>query len=320
MTTPLTIEPYADASREEWEELVGRAPMATFLHRRRFLDYHGDRFEDASAIVRDARGRCAAVFPAARDPAIPARVSSHVGATYGGLIHAGTLGASGSLEAVELLAAHYASLGFRELRYKAVPWIYGRAPFDEDVYALWRSGAVLARCDLSVAFRLDSRRRASGGRRDSIRKARAAGVLASRDDAALEEMWPVLEANLSERHAVAPTHRLEEIEELKRRFHDEIAIVAGRIEGRLVAGAVLFLMHPVVHLQYTCTSDEGRRHGALDAVLEHSIGLAAQDGAMIFDFGISTEREGTVLNEGLHFYKQTFGGGGLVYPTFDLTL
>ena len=49
--------PYAAEHATAWDELVDGAPMGTLLHTRRFLSYHGDRFNDRSLVVQDDRDR-----------------------------------------------------------------------------------------------------------------------------------------------------------------------------------------------------------------------------------------------------------------------
>jgi lipid II:glycine glycyltransferase (peptidoglycan interpeptide bridge formation enzyme) len=59
---------------------------------------------------------------------------------------------------------------------------------------------------------------------------------------------------------------------------------------------------------------------ALDAVIEHCIEQAMRDAKRWFDFGISTESQGLVLNEGLYRFKSEFGGGGTVHEFFEIDL
>src|SRR4051795_11955064 len=85
------VAPFELSHAAEWDALVARAPAGTFLHTQRFLSYHEDRFEDASVVLRDRRGRLIAVMPGAVDPSDRNRVSSHPGATFGGVVHDGSL-------------------------------------------------------------------------------------------------------------------------------------------------------------------------------------------------------------------------------------
>ena len=49
----MRVVPFTPAHSDRWDEIAERAPMGTFLHTRRFLSYHGERFRDASVLVTD---------------------------------------------------------------------------------------------------------------------------------------------------------------------------------------------------------------------------------------------------------------------------
>ena len=55
------------------------------------LAYHGERFQDFSLVIEDGNRRVVGVFPAAIDPEMEARIVSHPGITYGGIVHDGAL-------------------------------------------------------------------------------------------------------------------------------------------------------------------------------------------------------------------------------------
>jgi Acetyltransferase (GNAT) domain len=314
----LQIFPYASDHQSEWDEFIADAPMATFLHSRRFLGHHGQRFAEQSLMLRDSRSRLVGVFPAAVDPADERRVVSHPGITYGGVVHRGMLGGAAMVHAIAEIRDHYWRQGFLTVRYKAVPNIYHRRPSADDVYALVNLGARLYRCDLSCAIDLADRSRPSERRRRGERKALEQGVDVVVDSAQLEEFWAVLDENLATRHGARPTHSVGEMQLLLSLFPESIEIVTASVDGTVVAGVVLFKTDRVVHAQYIGSTEEGRAAFALDAVFEECVRGAMTSGARFFDFGISTEAEGRVLNAGLHKFKSEFGGGGIVHMFYEL--
>jgi Acetyltransferase (GNAT) domain len=301
-----------------WDELVRRAPMGHMLHTRAFLSYHGDRFEDASLMLRDGRGRLVGVFPAAR--AGNALVASHPGATFGGIVHDGGLAGAAMLDAIGALMEHYGRLGYERLRYAPVPYIYHRQPSEDDVYALFRLGAERVRCNLACAVDLEAGVDRSARRRRGLSKARREGVEVVEGPELVEELWPVLETNLAERYDVRPVHEVEEMRLLVDRFPDEIAVLLGRHDGAAVAGVVLFDSLRVSHAQYIASSDAGRELRALDAVFDRVLTRAAERGARYFDFGTSSRDGGHLLNTGLYEFKASFGGGGVAYEHYELDL
>ena len=123
----------------------------------------------------------------------------------------------------------------------------------------------------------------------------------------------MLEENLATRHSARPTHSVDEMQLLLELFPESIEVVTASVHGSVVAGIVLFKTDRVVHAQYIGSTEAGRAASALDAIFGECVRRAMTSGARFFDFGISTEDEGRVLNAGLHKFKSEFGGGGVVH-------
>ena len=315
---------FTPADAERWDAFCAGAINATFLHTRRFLSYHGERFADRSLVIEDDAGRWLGVLPAAADPGDDRVVVSHPGITYGGVLHQGVLRGEAMLDAFAAAALHWREdHGARVLRYKAVPRIYHRAPAEDDLYALFRLDATRTRCDLSSTVDLVASLPlpASDRRRRTLKKARAAGLALEEGGPELaRELWPVIEAVLSARHGTRPVHTLAEIESLIERFPQAIRVAVARHEKRVVAGTVLFISGETTHTQYLASDETGHALGALDLVIDAQLGVARERGARWFDFGISNENQGRTLNHGLHRYKSEFGAGGTVHEFFELAL
>lgn len=311
---------YAPAAAAAWDELVARAPMATLLHTRRYLSYHGERFRDVSLLLKDERARVIGVFPAALDPNNDKCVISHPGVTYGGIVHDGGLRGERMIEAFELLSRHYAQQGSTSLRYKAVPFIYQQTPASDDLYALFRLGARRYRCDLSSTIDLAARSAPSERRRRGLKKALKAGLEIKQGPEFIAPLWSVLEDNLARKHSRKPVHTAGEIAQLHALFPDEIEFVVAVLDGQVEAGVVLFASPRVVHSQYIASSRTGYELCALDAVLEHCIAQGQARQARYFDFGNSNEDEGRHLNAGLFDFKREFGAGTVVYEFYELDL
>lgn len=315
----LQLRPYDSVDAQAWDAFCSEANQATFLHSRRFLSYHGDRFQDRSLIIEED-GRWVGVFPAALQPDDKLCVVSHPGLTYGGLLHKGGLRGERHIAALSMICRHYAEQGYTRLVYKVVPWFYHATPAQDDVYALFRIGARRIRCDLSSTIDLQRRRQVSERRRRSLKKAMRAGVEVLEGGEYLPAFWHVLTDNLKQKHQAVPVHTLAEMILLVERFPDNIRCVVGLAADEVIAGVLLFTTPVVAHAQYIGSSVTGYEMSALDAVFEKCIEQAVSDGKRWFDFGISTESHGLVLNEGLYRFKSEFGGGGTVHEFFEIHL
>jgi hypothetical protein len=314
----MRIRPYLPSDAEHWDAFCASSVNATFLHTRRFLSYHKDRFKDLSCIL-ERNDEWLAILPAAEHPTLPDAVMSHPGISYGGLLHTGRLAGEDTLLAFNKIIRHYFSLGYRDLYYKVIPHIYSSSPTQDDIYALFRLGADRYRCDLSTAIDLESRLKPSERRRRALRKANQSGLVLVESIEHLPEFWQVLADNLAEKHQVKPVHTLAEIHGLASRFPDAIKLVCALKDGEVMGGTVLFITPRVFHAQYTASSAAGYETNALDAVFQHCIEMALGNGRF-FDFGVSSEKEGRILNEGLCRFKTEFGGTGVVHEFYHLPL
>lgn len=297
----LSVRPYRPEDRQSWNSLNTQSRNGTFLIDRGFMEYHADRFQDASLMVW--RGKKAlGLFPANR---ADHRILSHGGLTYGGLIADRKLSAQNTLIALRLIAEACRDQGAKTLIYKAVPAIYHRAPAQEDAYALFRFGARLIRRDLSSTIALDRRLPLAKGRKWSVSKSRRHGLVLeeSHDYAAF---MALVAATLEEKYQTAPVHSPEELALLNKRFPRRIRLFAALKDQRMMAGALMFETDRVAHAQYIACSEQGRELDAQDFVLASLLDTTYK-AKPYFDFGISTEQGGRVLNAGLVRYKESWG-------------
>ena len=315
----MQVRAYTPADAERWDSFCAEALGATFLHTRRFLSYRGERFMDRSLIFEDG-ARWLGVLPAAQSLSQPVHVVSHPGITYGGVLHDGALRGEGLLDALQAARAHYAAAGYTSLLYKPVPHIYHRAPAQDDLYALFRLDAKRVRCDLSSCIDLAHPLPVSERRRRALKKAQRAGLTLESGAHLADDLWPVIEANLAERHSQKPVHTSAEIQLLLERFPQAIHITVARLEKQAIAGTVLFIAGGVCHTQYIASNALGHETGALDLVFDRQITEARDMKAQFFDFGISNEDGGRSLNEGLHRFKSEFGAGGVVHEFYEIDL
>ncbi|MFQ4141747.1 GNAT family N-acetyltransferase [Chlorogloeopsis sp. ULAP02] len=316
----LKVFPYTESDAALWDRFIVEIPMANFLHSRRYLSYHAERFQDISLLIKDEKNRLVGLFLAAVDQVNRNCVASHPGITYGGMLHAGSLYGEKMLEAFEVTKRYYATQGFERLRYKAVPYIYHQSPASDDIYALFRLGAVRYRCDLSCVIDLTNRPQTSQRRKRGLKKALKQGVEVKEGANFAKHFWLVLEENLARKHGTRPVHSVEEILYLHSLFPQNIKFTVGLLDSQVIAGVVLFVSPLVVHAQYIASSMVGYKVDALDAVFEHCIEKARAEKARYFSFGISTESEGQYLNQGLYQFKTEFGGGGVVHDFYEVQL
>lgn len=311
----IEIIKYNSALQAQWNEAVAASRNGTFMHRRAFMEYHSDRFTDYSLMAMDGN-KVMAVLPANR---VNDKVYSHQGLTYGSWLATPKCDAVMMMHIMDATASFLKEDGVTKLIYKPVPHIYHSYPCEDDLYALFRHGATLSECNLSATIDLDAPIRFDRGNRSAVNRALRAGVTISESDD-YEGYWQVLQEVLASRHDARPVHTEEEIRLLQSRFPDNIRLYTASVEGKIVAGVVMFYAGPVAHSQYIAASTAGRENGALALLFDTLISQSADEGFRYFDFGISCEEHGRYLNEGLVTQKNRLGGRGITYNVYTIKL
>lgn len=313
----MMVLPYSSSYASVWDEVVESSANGTFMFQSRFMDYHRNRFSDASVLLGDEHGKINGVFPANYEH--DGTVVSHTGLTYGGLLTAANRHATDVIQMLDEVCNYYRTKSCKRLIYKAVPHIYSTTPCEADLYWLTQRGGSIVRRALSTAINLEDPLPFSTLRRRRVKKAQANCVTVARSSD-FKGFWGILEENLSRRFGVKPVHTLEEITLLQSRFPTEILLFIATASGDVVAGVVVFASRGVAHAQYIAANEYGKEIGALDLVFSTIVSDCQAAGYKWLDFGISTDHSGAHLNEGLLMQKEGFGGRSVCYDTYLLNL
>jgi len=317
---------YNQNAKREWDEFIDNSKNGTFMLKRDYMDYHSDRFKDFSLMFYDDE-KLIAVMPASLHGN---ELRSHGGLTYGGIISNRKMTSPKMLDVFDSLKEFLKENGIKKLLYKRVPSIYHNYPSDEDLYALFRNDAKIVRRDISTAILLEDKINFNERRRRNIKKAIKANlkVIQSFDfDGYINLVNDVLGAY----HGAKAVHTGAELKLLADRFPEVIKLfIATNEENEMLAGVLIFDTPLTVHSQYIANSDKGREIGALDLVFDYLINEYCTSHTnpqgtielkkKYFDFGISNEEEGRVLNLGLVGQKQEFGGRGIIHDFYELEI
>lgn len=314
MQSKWSLKRYTASHKAIWDDFVRKSRNGTFLFMRDYMDYHADRFNDCSLM---------AYYEDELKALLPAHVKddvfySHKGLTYGGMITDETMKAKMMMELFGEIIDRLHDARINKFVYSPVPYIYNKYPGEEDLYALYRFGARLtARKISTVVCSIADKIKFSEPKCRNARKAVREGLVLCKDDN-FEVFWDILSQNLKEKHNAVPVHTLEEINRLHISFPDNIVLYrVCNAEGCTVAGCVMYLTDTVAHTQYISSTEEGRKKRAVDFLFNCLINDIYKD-KMYFDLGTSVECDGRILNEGLIFQKESFGGRAVVYDTYEL--
>lgn len=317
---------YSPAMRRQWDDFVAASRNASFMHMRGYMDYHADRFSDHSLLAFKG-DRLLALLPADITPGPENHalgvLHSHRGLTYGGWLLPGRhLDGADLLEIFAALRTYCRRNGISALDYKAIPFIYPQQPSQEDIYALFREGAVCTECNISEALVPGSGPGLNTLRRRHLRKASSLPSPVAIDEISSESdiaaFHAMLSACLRERHSASPVHSLPELLLIRSGFPDNIRFFVARYSGDIQAGVCVYDYRGVAHTQYIATTPLGRELNLLTPLFCNLIENTFSTHRYL-DFGTSNESGGRVLNAGLLRQKASYGATGVAYQRFYLT-
>ena len=310
----ITALVYKSESKQQWDSFVSDAKNGVFLFNRDYMEYHANRFVDHSLLFFKNK-KLVALLPANLDCHT---LHSHAGLTFGGIISGYNMTQALMSEIFKTLINHCKKEGISEIIYKAVPYIYHSAPANEDLYALFNAGAKLLGRNCSSSIFLAEKGAFNRHRLRAIRIAEKNNLLVKRSFD-FQQFMALAQQVIGERHGVKPVHSADEIERLARRFPDNIKLFASYKGDKMLAGIIIYESKNIAHGQYGANSDEGRSIGAEDLIVNYLVNDYYKD-KKYFDFGISTENCGQILNRGLAAYKEGFQASTVVYDFYRLPI
>lgn len=307
----ISIRRYQSDDASEWNAFLTRSKNATFLFHRDYLSYHAQRFQDHSLVI-EREGEIAALFVANEKED---RIESHGGLTYGGLILHQDARLVDVLQYFYHLLKYYSN-GFRLVTYKCLPAYFATRASNEDQYAMHVLQAKLLRRDTSSVFDRDRPTRSEHGRLVSQRRGES-GEWKMIETPDPTQFWDtVLIPNLRDRYDASPVHTSEEMKMLMDYFPHEVHVFELH-HRELLAGAVVYQMPTVAHVQYISSSANGRHLRATDILILELMNRFSK--LPYFSLGTSNGEEGHRLNVGLVNWKEGFGARTWTHDIYEVS-
>lgn len=313
----LEIKLYDGNNREKWDDFVmNRSVNGTFLQTKKFLDYHGDRFEDASMIMYKGNGTMVAVVPACTIVEDGQKIfSAHSGSTFGGIVVAEEFYNIEHMDAIMNAFEEYlVQNGYTKVCLKCTGDIFARQNGNLLYYFLFQRGytsydEISFYIDFSkyhddIASNFVSARRR--GYKYSLKNNLTFKKLETKEE--IESFYEILCDNLRKFDAV-PVHSLAEIIDFKEtRLRDIVEVYGVYQEDRMLAGSMVFLFGDrVFHTQYLAADQDCLNLYPMNFMDYNLIQTARDRGFRYFSFGTSTYEHGKVLNKSLAEFKEGFG-------------
>lgn len=307
------VEKYTKNAKNQWDDFVRNSKNGSFLFHRDFMEYHADRFEDFSLMVYE-KNKLLAVFPANKKENI---IFSHQGLTYGGVVLSKKIKFEKTIGIYKAILQFLDQQSVEKLQLKPVPKIYHTYPADEVDYLLFILQAKLIRADLSSTILNNNKLKIQSNRLEGLKKAEKHQLKIEKSKDFSGFWTTILIPNLQKQFEAKPVHSLSEITDLAKKFPNNIHQYNVLQQDQIVGGCTVFETETVAHIQYI-SADENRQHlGTLDFLFRFLIEETYASKAY-FDFGTSNENQGLNLNQGLLYWKESFGARAIVYPAYEI--
>lgn len=309
----MEIIKYNSSKRKEWNDFLNSSKNGTFLLNRDFIEYHSDRFIDYSLMFYNKK-TLVALLPLNIDEN---NLFSHGGLTYGGFIVSRNITTVLMLDIFEKLLSFLKVNKIKKLVFKSIPHIYHKIPSEEESYCLFRYNFSLLKREISSTINMKTTN-IRGKKMNGYRKAIKLGLKIN-ETSDCSSIITIVNSNLNEKYNTKAVHTADELNSLKLNFKNEIKFLNLEMNNEIEGGAILFLANDVVHAQYVTTSKKAKQNRAIDFIIGY-IHEQFRTEFKWFDFGISTEKNGLILNKNLIKSKEEFGLSGICYDTYELNI
>jgi hypothetical protein len=302
---------------------MDRATNGEFINTIRYLSYHRNRFKGDSVVVFDKESHEIRGVMLAAAEEDGKTIISHCGTTFAGPVI--SLKSSINLveEILDLILCYYEKK-YERIELKVSPVHFGFQPNGMIDYFLLRRGYFYRMTGLSNIIHIsrinsvdDALILCNSKRRNQIRNVIKKNKFQFKEKKLDEIVWQKMNENMMRKFGKQATHTFREIEQLYQMFPDYIrAFYVETYEGIYGAFGLVYCFKNIFHTQYLDLNYSFSKDSPNLLLILELIMKARELGYEYFSFGASTEKDGELLNYGLHQYKAEYGGGDIILPLY----
>lgn len=321
----LAIERFNNENKERWDSfIINDSANGTFLHSRRFLNYHKDRFVDYSLLVKKSTS-IVAIIPACEIVEQNKRIFySHKGSTFGGIVINKRFNDINHINSVfSIMEEYLMKQDFDKIILKNTSEIFCESntsilDYFHYKYNYKDCNELSLYIDFSKYLPIIENNFSASKRRDlkySLKYNLQFKVLVT--DEEVNCFYKLLVESLK-KHNTKPVHSLEELLNFKNiRFKDIVKFYGVYYKDNLIAGSMVFnFNNNVFHTQYLASDSSYSNYYPMNFLNYNLIKEAYINKFKFFSFGINTEDKGKVLNTSLAQFKEGFGAIGSINRTY----
>lgn len=264
------------------------------------MDYHQDRFKDASLMIYQD----AILVACVPGNSVGEQFYSHLGLTYGGIFMKSDISKE-FMKRILTELIFYLKSNYLAVQFRWQPQIYNQHHVDTlDYFNFLDFNTFQSLNNLHVDLKADiniSSKKTRGYRNGKFEKMR---LEVNNDFKTFFDK--ILIPQLSARHQASPVHTIAEIELLSSRFPDQIKQFMVFEEKEPLAGVIFFKKGQIIKSQYAAATIEGMNKSALDYLYIEATKDFKDQNCYFIDYGHVNENDGTI-NRGLQRFKEELG-------------
>jgi hypothetical protein len=323
MSDVITVHPYTEAHRAEWDAFVEASNNGTMFHLQRFMDYHpSGKWQWHHLMFREG-DRLVGVLPAGinKDGAL----WSPTGASYGSIVVADE-SFDRCLRIVDAFIAYATHAGFRDAYLIPPPLIYTLNYSQHVEYAMLYRKADFELHYISHAIALKHGKQFldhfDPTARKSIRKILRDGTITIRESDDYATFHKILVENKARRDA-KPTHTLKDLLRLRELMPEKLRLNMVYHGDEPIAGSLLFLANrKVVLCFYNMLRYEYEHLRPVYLIMYETCRWAVEHGYEWVDIGVSQDTKADdpmTPSLGLITFKERFDARGILRSTYHLS-
>lgn len=321
------IVKYTASYEKIWDKFIEEYSInGTFLQQRRFLNYHGNKFRDASLLFY-LDGKLEAVCPACEEIIEGEKVFySHKGSTYGGFVITSAIyNIEKILQLLEGFEAYLRENEYKKCILKPTMKLLSEQNMELLDYAFYYNKyREYKELNLYIDYSQYSEEildNLSHMKQRLVKRCIKSGMILQEivTNEEIKKFYNILEKNL-QKFNTRPVHTYEELLDLYyHRLTKEIKFYGAYLNGELLAGTMVFLFEKqgCVHTQYLAANPQYNKLSPMSFVYYSVAKLYKELGYKALSWGITTEHLGTEINIGLTNNKEAYGSRFVVNHIYE---
>lgn len=309
---------------EKWNSFIDSSVNGTLFHKLDFLNYHGNKFKNEEKHLIWLKGETVfGILPLAIFNIDGTKTAkSPYASSFGGIVHLHTLKLRHALKLVTLLDEYLLENNIKSIDLKIAPFSYNSSQNNYIEFALLKNGYTIEGTDLFNILPLNN----NIAEQEKIYEGRTRTVLRKvsddfeiKENAGIEEFYPVLLEDKKRLNNSIPTHSLTDLIHLKEKFPDKIKTdIAIHKKNNSKAGVCYFEAknnHTIMTF-YIAQEDNAKGLNGPTVLIDFGIRRAIKNGFKFLDFGSSSFGY-QIQNMGVAEFKESFGATGLLRKHFN---